>query len=147
MLTLIFSPLSYCGNSLSNGASLSVLSPNAAMPCGGAKTETCGAGNGLSITYNSALATLNNGVFTLVGGAAGSATASAAGASATSTVGSLSLPAGFKSAASSIIAEGTSGRALTGAQTSSSTMTNAICAQYCTAAGFALSGTEYTTEW
>ena len=118
------------------------------MVCGGAASEICGAPNGLTLVYNSALATLNNGVFTLVGGASGSATSvAAAAATSAAAAASIVLPAGYAAGASSIVAEGTSGRALTGASTSSSTMTNAICAQYCTNAGFAISGTEYSTEW
>ena len=114
------------------------------MACAGDKSLTCGAGNGLTLVYNTALASVSNGVISLIG----SATASA-GAAATSavTAAGAALPAGFKSASSSIVAEGTNGRALTGASTSSDSMTNAICAQYCTAAGFALSGTEYSTQW
>ena len=145
----MFLLLSYCGNSLSNGASLSNLSPNGVVACGGLKTETCGAGSALTLVYNSALATLNNGVFTLAAGTVASASSvvAAAATSSAAVTASLGLPAGYSAASPAIIAEGTSGRALTGAQTSSSSMTPTICATYCTAAGFALSGTEYSTEW
>lgn len=148
-LTITLLSSSYCGNALSNGASLSLPSTNGPVACGGAPTLTCGAGAGLSIVYNTALATLNNGAFTLVAGAAASATsiAAAAATSAAANAAGLNLPSGYQSAVVGVIAEGTNGRALTGASTSSPTMTNAICAAYCTGAGFALSGTEYGVEW
>lgn len=120
------------------------------MACAGDKTQLCGAGAGLNVVYNTALATFDNGVVSLIGGGVASAT-SAAAAAATSAVtaatGATGLPAGYAVGSSSIIAEGTSGRALTGASTSSASMTPAVCAAYCTAAGFALSGTEYGVEW
>ena len=108
------------------------------MMCGGAKTEVCGTANGLTIVYNSALATLKNGAFTLINGANNTPIAAGNG---------ITLPAGFAAASPSIVAEGSSGRALTGAQYSADDMTNAACATYCSAAGFAISGTEYTSQW
>lgn len=78
---------------------------------------------------NTALASLSNGVFTLLKAP------------------TVTLPTGYKSASSSLIAEGPAGRALTGASTSASLMTPTLCSTYCTTAGFAISGTEYSTEW
>ncbi|KAL7417095.1 hypothetical protein BDY24DRAFT_411854 [Mrakia frigida] len=124
----------FCGNEFSNGASLSLTSSNSPMPCGGDATQTCGAGSAMSVVYNTGLATLSNGVITLIG------------STTTTPVSSTGLPAGYKSASSSIIAEGTGGRALTGASTSASDMTPSVCAVYCSKAGFAISGTEYARE-
>ncbi|EJF58364.1 WSC-domain-containing protein [Dichomitus squalens LYAD-421 SS1] len=44
------------------------------------------------------------------------------------------------------IAEGTSGRALTGASTTSPNMTRAVCAGFCASRGFSLAGAEYSDE-
>ncbi|RDX43613.1 WSC-domain-containing protein [Lentinus brumalis] len=44
------------------------------------------------------------------------------------------------------IAEGTNGRALTGASTTSPTMTRAACASFCASKGFALAGVEFSDE-
>ncbi|KAI0709314.1 hypothetical protein C8Q76DRAFT_105863 [Earliella scabrosa] len=44
------------------------------------------------------------------------------------------------------IAEGTTGRALTGASTTAPNMTRAMCASFCQAKGFALAGVEYSNE-
>ena len=44
------------------------------------------------------------------------------------------------------IAEGASGRALTGASTTSANMTRATCAAFCAGKGFALAGVEYSDE-
>jgi hypothetical protein len=81
-----------------------------------------------------------------IGGAASGA-ASGAQASATAATNKVgSLAAGFKSASSSLVKEGSSGRALTEAQTSSQSMTPAVCASYCSNLGYGISGTEYSTE-
>jgi hypothetical protein len=113
------------------------------MPCSGNSQLTCGAGNALQIVYDSSKVSSS---LVSLGGAASSAV-SGAQASATAVAGNVgSLAAGFKSASSSLIAEGSSGRALTGAQTSSQSMTPALCASYCSNLGFGLSGTEYSTE-
>jgi hypothetical protein len=139
-----FSPLSsYCGNVLSNGASLSIPSTASPMPCAADSSLTCGAGNALQIVYDPSKVSSS---LVLIGGAASSAV-SGAQASATAVAGNVgSLAAGFKSASSSLIAEGSSGRALTGASTSSQSMTPAVCASYCSNLGYGISGTEYSTE-
>jgi hypothetical protein len=128
-----------------NGASLSILSPNSGMPCSGDKSLTCGGPNAMSIVYNTArVSSTLQAIGGAASGAASGAQASATAAAAGVNVGTLGK--GFKSASSSLIAEGSSGRALTGAQTSSQSMTPAVCASYCSNLGFGLSGTEYSTE-
>ncbi|KAM5541687.1 hypothetical protein V8D89_004668 [Ganoderma adspersum] len=54
------------------------------------------------------------------------------------------LPGGW--AEVGCIAEGTSGRALTGASTTSPNMTRAVCADFCAAKGFPLAGVEFSDE-
>ena len=44
------------------------------------------------------------------------------------------------------IAEGTNGRALTGASTTSPNMTRALCADFCASKGFSLAGVEFSDE-
>lgn len=46
----------YCAGDISNGASLSVSSPNCNMPCSGESTETCGGPGALSLYVNPSLA-------------------------------------------------------------------------------------------
>ncbi|TFK82879.1 WSC-domain-containing protein [Polyporus arcularius HHB13444] len=55
-----------------------------------------------------------------------------------------SLPSGWTQVG--CIAEGSSGRALTGASTTSSTMTRASCASFCASKGFSLAGIEFSDE-
>ncbi|KAI0338032.1 WSC-domain-containing protein [Trametopsis cervina] len=55
-----------------------------------------------------------------------------------------SLPGGWGTLG--CIAEGTNGRALSGASTKANNMTNAVCASYCSAQNFLYAGTEFGTE-
>jgi hypothetical protein len=77
---------------------------------------------------------------------------SSAAAAVTSTVSSTGglvfgqLSPGFASIGG-LIAEGSSGRALTGPSTSSSDMTPAVCSSFCSSKGYAISATEYSSEW
>jgi len=133
---------SYCGSVLSNGASLSKTSSNAGMPCSGEPSSVCGGPSALTLIYNSNK--LNADLSPKAGTGASSASASASSSAPAS---AATLPAGFKSASSSLIAEGTNGRALISASTSSNSMTPAVCASYCSGLGYPLSGTEYSSEW
>ncbi|TFK85981.1 WSC-domain-containing protein [Polyporus arcularius HHB13444] len=54
------------------------------------------------------------------------------------------LPSGWSEVG--CIAEGTSGRALTGASLTSKTMTRAVCADFCASKGFKLAGVEFGDE-
>ncbi|RPD60379.1 WSC-domain-containing protein [Lentinus tigrinus ALCF2SS1-7] len=54
------------------------------------------------------------------------------------------LPSGWSEIG--CIAEGTSGRALTGASTTSPNMTRAVCANFCASKGFKLAGIEFSDE-
>lgn len=99
----------------------------------------------LSSTDDTTKATLSNGVITA--NASPAATTSAASSTASTTPANTGLGAGYASAASSIVAEGTNGRALTGASYSDASMTPQVCATYCTGQGFGLSGTEYASQW
>ncbi|PIL30120.1 hypothetical protein GSI_07738 [Ganoderma sinense ZZ0214-1] len=56
----------------------------------------------------------------------------------------VALPSGW--AEVGCIAEGTSGRALTGASTTSPNMTRALCTDFCASKGFPLAGVEYSDE-
>jgi hypothetical protein len=139
--------ISYCGSVLSNGASLDKTSSNAGMPCSGDASSICGAGSALSLVYNSSKL---NADLSPIGGASAASSSSAAPAASSSAAaasgGVGTLPSGFKSASTGLVAEGTNGRALTGAMTSSSDMTPAVCASYCSNLGFGISATEYSTE-
>jgi hypothetical protein len=130
--------LSYCGNSLTNGASLSIPSNATPMPCSGDASITCGAGNALQIVYDSSKVSSS---LQAIGGWASSAAPSAT--AAVNSVGQLAQ--GYASIAG-LIAEGTNGRALTGAQTSSSSMTPAFCSSFCADKGYPISATEYSSE-
>jgi hypothetical protein len=120
------------------------------MPCSGDQTQTCGGSSALTLVYNSNQ--LSADLSPKAGTGASSATVSSAAAAASSSaassgVSSGALPAGFKSASSSLIAEGKNGRALISASTSSQQMTPAVCATYCSNLGYGLSGTEYSEQW
>ena len=54
------------------------------------------------------------------------------------------LPAGWAEVGCTV--EGTTGRALTGASTTSPTMTKAVCANFCASGGFPYAGVEYGDE-
>jgi hypothetical protein len=108
------------------------------MPCAGNPSATCGGSNALSLVYDTTK--LNADLSPKSG--SGSTGGSTGGSGSTA-----ALPAGFASASSSLIAEGSSGRALISASTSSAGNTPASCAAYCSNLGFGISGTEYSSEW
>lgn len=148
-LTFFCAYPSYCGSVLSNGASLSKTSSNSPMPCSGDSSVICGAGSALSLVYDSSML---NPDLSPVGSAASSvsSTSSAAPAASSATIASGGVGAlspGFKSASDGLVAEGTNGRALTGASTTSNEMTPKFCSDYCSNLGFGISATEYSTEW
>lgn len=109
MLTLSSRSFSYCGNSLTNGASLTNFSPNAAMSCAGDVSYTaCGGPSALSVFYDSSkLDSSLNFLASIV-----ASVSSAAVAQATAI-----LASGFKTLTTpnSLVAEGANGRALVGA--------------------------------
>jgi hypothetical protein len=112
------------------------------MPCSGNSQLTCGAGNALQIVYDSSKVSSS---LVSLGGAASSAV-SGAQASATAAVNNAGQLAQGYASIGGLIAEGSSGRALTGAQTSSSSMTPAFCSAFCADKGYAISATEYSSE-
>ncbi|WWD16948.1 hypothetical protein CI109_101380 [Kwoniella shandongensis] len=122
---LEYSTECWCGDALTNGASLLKTSEGCNMPCGGASNTVCG-GSGVLTLIVSELATqtLN--------------------AELTSRI--VTLPTGWSAASSSCIQEGSSGRALGSASTSSSDMTIGKCLDFCDAAGWQYAGIEYGSE-
>jgi hypothetical protein len=114
------------------------------MQCAGDKTLTCGGPDALTLIYDSAK---YNADLSPIAGTQPSSSAAPAASSAAAVISVGALPAGFAAASSSLIAEGTNGRALVSASTSSSSMTPAVCATYCDNLGYPLSGTEYSSEW
>jgi len=66
--------------------------------------------------------------------------------SADLTAKAAALPSGWVPASTACIAEGTTGRALTGAATAANDMTPSKCATYCASQGFKYAGVEYSTE-
>lgn len=115
----------YCGNALVNGASLSVTSGSCNMACGGSSTQTCGGPGALTIFVVPSKVT---------------------GLDSNLNVKTAALPSGWSAASTTCIAEGTTGRALTGAATASSDMTGSKCAAYCANLGFQYAGVEYGQE-
>ncbi|WRT68981.1 uncharacterized protein IL334_005963 [Kwoniella shivajii] len=71
-----------------------------------------------------------------------SSSASSAAPSSTDSV----IPSGWSKASNPCVAEGTSGRALVGASTSSSSMTWQKCVSFCSNAGYSIAGVEYSSE-
>jgi hypothetical protein len=113
--------------------------------CAGDKTLVCGGSNALTIIYDSSI--FNSDLTSKAGAVVSSAAAAATSAvSSGSNVVTGSLPSGFSSI-SNLVAEGTSGRALNGPSTSSSSMTPAVCSSYCSNLGYFISATEYSSEW
>lgn len=113
------------------------------MPCSGAAGSICGGPDSLTLFATSVGLSHLNSDLTVMTSTASSASASA---SASASPSAVALPAGWtgpgSSGSSVCIAEGASGRALTGASTSASDMTYAKCLNYCAGQGFALAGIE-----
>lgn len=116
----------FCGNYLSNGASLS-LPATCAMPCAGNSKEICGGYYAMSLFV--------------------STKANAAGLTSDLTANptAITLPSGWAIATASCINEA-SGRALTGASYASDNMTVANCLNFCASGGFQYGGVEYGRE-
>lgn len=122
---LEFSSECYCGNSLVNGASLSKTSGQCNMACSGSPSKTCGGPDALTVfVIPSKVTSLSSDL-----------TAKAA-----------QLPSGWSAASTACVAEGTNGRALTGAATAANNMTPAVCSSFCGARGFKYAGVEYGSE-
>lgn len=122
---LEFSSECYCGNSLVNGASLTKTSGQCNMACSGSATKTCGGPDALTIfVIPSKITALSSDL----------------------TVAAATLPAGWSTASTACVAEGTNGRALTGAATSAKDMTPAKCSTFCANGGFKYAGVEYGSE-
>jgi hypothetical protein len=122
----------YCGNSFSNGASLSTTSGNCNMPCGGNSKEICGGPSALSIYQGPASA------------AAATTSSSTAAASPTANYGNPTLPSGWSTAGSGCIQE-VNGRALAGISESSASMTVPTCLNFCSSKGYKYAGLEYVS--
>ncbi|WVQ79634.1 hypothetical protein IAT38_001734 [Cryptococcus sp. DSM 104549] len=115
----------WCGDILSNGASLLSTSTACTMSCSGDSTSICGGGNALTlIVSDKAVATLN----------------------AALTGRLVTLPTGWSAAATTCVSEGTSGRALASASTASDDMTIETCLNFCGNKGFQYAGIEYGRE-
>lgn len=97
----------YCDDTLQNGASILLMSPNCNMQCSGSTGTVCGGPGALSLYQNPSLAAVISSVTSAVAAA----------------VPTLALPSGWSVASTICVAEGTSGRALDGASTSSASMT------------------------
>jgi hypothetical protein len=125
----------YCGNELSNGASLDKVSGQCNMGCNGDATTLCGGPNALQLYTNpNAVAPSAS--------ASPSPSASAAPAGPTP---ATNLPAGWAASSSSCIKE-VQGRALTGHSESSNDMTISKCIGICSNQGFKLAAVEYGAE-
>jgi hypothetical protein len=123
---LQYSTQCWCGSSFSGGASLSLTSPSCNMPCGGQAGTICGGPSCLTVYVNPTLAITST-------------------SSAPVTVPTAILPSGW-TVASTGIAEGSTGRALQGASTTSDSMTPTLCANFCASKGFPYAGMEYKSE-
>ncbi|WVF71754.1 hypothetical protein IAT40_006562 [Kwoniella sp. CBS 6097] len=113
----------YCGAVLSNGASLNNPSNNCNVKCTGASDLKCGGPRALNLFVNQA---------------------GASGLSGDYASKPVNLPSGWSSV--SCVKEGTSGRALASARTSSSSMTPETCINYCAGQGWQYAGVEYGSE-
>ncbi|ODN97968.1 hypothetical protein I350_07605 [Cryptococcus amylolentus CBS 6273] len=115
----------YCSDLLQNGASLTKTSSACTMSCSGDSDEICGGSSALTLFVNTtAIASLNDDL----------------------TAGIVTLPTNWSVPSTSCIPEASSGRALTGSSYTSSDMTLATCASYCTSEGYGIAGVEYSTE-
>ena len=75
-----------------------------------------------------------------------SASAYSASSSAAAAAAATGIPSTWSVPRTACVAEGTSGRALTGSSIASPDMTQGKCVKYCNDAGFVLAGIEYSTE-
>ncbi|TYJ52616.1 hypothetical protein B9479_006787 [Cryptococcus floricola] len=115
----------WCSDLLQNGASLTETSSACTMSCSGDSDEICGGPSALTLIVNTtAIASLNDDL----------------------TAGMITLPTDWSVPSTSCIPEASSGRALTGSSYTSSDMTLATCASYCTSEGYGIAGVEYSTE-
>ncbi|WWC92585.1 uncharacterized protein L201_007544 [Kwoniella dendrophila CBS 6074] len=122
---LEYSSECYCGNILSNGASLTKTSSSCYMECSGNSLTTCGGPSALSLfVSDAALSTL----------------------SADLTSKNLVLSTGWSAASTACIAEGSSGRALDSASFAGSAMTVNKCLNFCQGKGYQYAGLEYSSE-
>ena len=115
----------YCGNSLVNGASLTKTSTQCNKACGGEIGQNCGGPGALKLFVLPSVATTLNSDLTSKAAA---------------------LPVGWSAASTACVAEGSTGRALTGAATAAKDMTPAKCATFCADQGFKYAGVEYGSE-
>lgn len=129
----------YCGDSLTNGASLDKTSTTCNMACSGNPSINCGGSNGLQLYENPSVYNAKTQSI-----AASSSSVYAAGAAATAAVMSK-LPNGWGPAKVGCIQE-VSGRALTGASAFDSLLTIEKCVSFCSNKGFSIAGLEYASE-
>ncbi|WRT64450.1 uncharacterized protein IL334_001382 [Kwoniella shivajii] len=115
----------YCGNVLSNGASLNIASSSCSMPCDGNNNANCGGYNALKLFVSSSAVSL---------------------LSADLTSQSIAIPNGWAVASNDCIQEGSSGRALVGASYSVDGMTVPSCINYCDNLNYPYAGVEYGRE-
>ena len=126
----------YCGNELSNGASLDKTSDQCNMKCSGDASTVCGGPDAISL---------------FSGPAAQAAAAPSASASATTSAApsgptpATNLPEGWTAASTNCIQE-VDGRALTGYTEASPDMTIPKCISICSGRGFKLAAVEYSAE-
>ena len=132
----------WCGSVLENGATIGG-STACTMPCGGDASKICGGPNALSVYNNTGLLspTSTSSIVTSTAKISSSTikTSSTISTSPTSTTRPTIKYLGCAN-------EGATGRALSKDTYVSGTMTPESCQDYCTGKGYALSGTEYSTE-
>jgi hypothetical protein len=129
----------YCGNELSNGASLDKTSDQCNMKCSGDDSTICGGPDAISLFSGPAAQAA---AASPSPSATASATASAAPAGPTP---ATNLPEGWSAASSNCIQE-VNGRALTGYSEASGDMTIPKCISICSGRGFQLAAVEYSAE-
>ncbi|WVR06724.1 hypothetical protein IAU60_003756 [Kwoniella sp. DSM 27419] len=115
----------WCGNILTNGASLTLTSQACTMQCAGDNTAICGGGNALNLIVSQA---------------------AVAALSPDLTSKTVELNAGWSVASTACVAEGTSGRALASASWADSSMTVGKCLSFCQDKGWQYAGVEYGRE-